>query len=51
MKDEIWKDIEGYSGKYQVSNFGNVRSTYVNRCMFGKYNLKIEKRNFSKTNR
>lgn len=23
---EIWKDIEGYEGKYQVSNFGNVRS-------------------------
>lgn len=24
---EIWKDIEGYNGKYQVSNKGNVRST------------------------
>lgn len=24
--DEIWKDIEGYEGEYQVSNFGNVRS-------------------------
>lgn len=23
---EIWKDIEGYEGEYQVSNFGNVRS-------------------------
>ena len=23
---EIWKDISGYDGKYQVSNFGNVRS-------------------------
>ena len=23
---EIWKDIEGYEGRYQVSNFGNVRS-------------------------
>lgn len=23
---EIWKDIEGYTGKYQVSNRGNVRS-------------------------
>lgn len=22
---EIWKDIEGYEGKYQVSNKGNVR--------------------------
>lgn len=23
---EIWKDIEGFNGKYQVSNLGNVRS-------------------------
>lgn len=23
---EIWKDIDGYNGKYQVSNLGNVRS-------------------------
>lgn len=24
--EEIWKDIPGYGGEYQVSNFGNVRS-------------------------
>ena len=23
---EIWKDIKGYEGQYQVSNFGNIRS-------------------------
>ena len=23
---EIWKEIEGYEGLYEVSNFGNVRS-------------------------
>ena len=23
---EIWKDIEGYNGKYQISNTGEVRS-------------------------
>jgi hypothetical protein len=23
---EIWKDIEGYEGVYQISNFGNARS-------------------------
>ena len=23
---EIWKDIKGYEGLYQVSNWGNVRS-------------------------
>ena len=26
MKGEIWKDIEGYEGLYQVSNRGNVKS-------------------------
>ena len=24
--EEIWKDIKGYEGLYQVSNFGNVKS-------------------------
>lgn len=26
MKTEIWKDIKGFEGKYQVSNLGRVRS-------------------------
>jgi hypothetical protein len=26
MTKEIWKDIEGYEGIYQVSNLGNVKS-------------------------
>ena len=26
MKDEIWVDIKGYEGLYQVSNQGRVRS-------------------------
>ena len=26
MQEEIWKDIEGYEGYYQVSNLGRVRS-------------------------
>lgn len=25
-KDEIWKDIPGYEGKYQVSNLGRIKS-------------------------
>lgn len=25
MEKEIWKDISGYEGLYQVSNLGNVR--------------------------
>jgi len=30
MEQEIWKDIPGYDGIYQVSTFGNVRSFYGN---------------------
>ena len=32
---EIWRDVKGYDGKYQVSNLGNVRSvdrTFFNAC-------------------
>ncbi len=25
--EEIWKDIKGYEGLYQVSNFGNIRNS------------------------
>lgn len=31
MEKEIWKDILGYEGKYQVSNLGNVKSLNYNR--------------------
>ena len=27
--EEVWKDINGYKGRYQVSNFGNIRSLNV----------------------
>lgn len=36
---EIWKDIEGYNGKYQVSNLGNVRSTRF----YGHHRIKVLK--------
>jgi hypothetical protein len=26
MGVEIWKDIEGYEGRYEISNLGNIRS-------------------------
>jgi hypothetical protein len=26
MQKEVWKDIPGYEGYYQVSNLGNVKS-------------------------
>lgn len=28
MENEIWKDVTGYEGLYQVSNMGRVRSTH-----------------------
>ena len=28
MCEEIWKDVEGYGGKYQVSNEGRVKANY-----------------------
>ena len=37
-KEEIWKDIDGYEGIYQVSNMGQVRSyDRIVRCGFGYY--------------
>ena len=27
QKKEIWKDIKGYEGLYQVSNYGNIFTT------------------------
>lgn len=38
---EIWKDIKGYEGLYQVSNYGRVRSLNYNRtfkCVILKQN-------------
>lgn len=28
MENEVWKDIAGYEGLYQVSNLGNVRAIF-----------------------
>ncbi len=36
--EEIWKDIPGYEGRYQVSDLGNVRSVRLMR--FGKVLMK-----------
>lgn len=42
--NEIWKDIKGYEGRYQVSNRGNVKSLNYNHT--GKIkNLKFRKPN------
>lgn len=33
MTREIWKDIEGYEGLYQVSNLGRVKRVTTNRIL------------------
>ena len=33
MDQEIWKDIDGYDGIYQVSNFGRVKNVRYNRLL------------------
>ncbi len=43
-KNEIWKDIFGYEGLYQISNFGNVKSLKRISLMRNKYQfIKKEK--------
>ena len=37
--EEIWKDIKGFEGFYQVSNKGNVKST--DRIVKGKNGYRI----------
>ncbi len=34
---EIWKDVVGYEGLYQVSNLGRVRSVGNDRICVSKY--------------
>lgn len=41
---EIWKDIPGYEGKYQVSNMGRVKSLSRKvRCTHGAYRTLAER--------
>lgn len=53
---EIWKDIPGYEGKYQVSNLGNIKSLNYNNTnkekilktktnKFGFLEVKLSKNN------
>lgn len=35
MEKEIWKDVVGYEGRYQVSNLGNVKSLITNKILLG----------------
>lgn len=35
MMEELWKDIEGYEGRYQVSNLGRVKRVTTGRILKG----------------
>jgi NUMOD4 motif./HNH endonuclease. len=44
MNDEIWKDIKGFEGLYQISNLGNIKSLPRKRYSgAGKYYIQQEK--------
>lgn len=42
INSEIWKDISGYEGLYQISNFGRVKSLdrILPHDVFGKWKIK-----------
>ena len=45
---EIWKDIQGYEGLYEVSNFGNINS--LDRYVMGKGGNLIFQKGIKKKN-
>lgn len=46
MQKEIWKDIKGYEGKYQVSNLGRVKSFIVDSVDGKILKSKVNKRGY-----
>lgn len=41
MKCEVWKDIKGYEGLYQVSTYGNIKR--LDRYVNGRFGLRLIK--------
>ena len=39
MIEEVWKDIEGFEGFYQISNLGRIKSIAVRRSLWGKIHI------------
>ena len=39
---EVWKDVKGYEGIYEVSNFGNLKSFYAKVGCNGEYTRSIK---------
>lgn len=45
--DEVWKDIKGYEGIYQISNYGRVKSLeriieYIGKNQYTQFNMKLK---------
>lgn len=38
---EIWMDLKGYDGKYQVSNEGRIWSVYSNKVLKPGYEFEV----------
>lgn len=47
--EEIWKDIKGYEGLYQISSFGRVKS--LERKVKARYNYQLIKEKIRKLNK
>jgi hypothetical protein len=45
MKKEFWKDIKGYEGLYQISNYGRIRSLKFRNNVCEKYRVIVMKPN------
>lgn len=50
-KQELWKDIKGYEGLYQASNFGNIRSIVFHNNICRKYRIHILKQQIDRYGR
>ena len=44
---ETWKDVDGFEGLYQVSNIGNVRSSYYNNFKGNDFNKILKQKQTS----
>jgi hypothetical protein len=46
--EEIWKDIAGYEGRYQVSNHGRIKSL-ERRCRAKSYTRRVPEKIYAQT--
>lgn len=51
FNNEVWKDIDGYEGLYQVSNFGRVKSLMFINNIVRKHREKFVSLNITKKRR